>query len=71
MSHKTDYFGRPMVKRLPPVKCSDCGRVVAAARTRRGKCLGCAKRPVATWSSWQPSSFPLSAAARRRGSLNV
>ena len=30
---KCDYFGRPMVKRQLPIKCHDCGRVVAAKRT--------------------------------------
>jgi uncharacterized OB-fold protein len=46
MSHKTDYFGRPQVKRLPPVKCKTCGRVVAAERVKDGACYGCAKSTV-------------------------
>jgi len=52
VSGKCDYFGRPMVKRLPHVKCRTCGRVVPGARTKGGQCLGCAKGKTSSWGSY-------------------
>ena len=46
VSHKTDYFGRPMAKRKPPVKCRIYGRVVAGERVKDGACYGCQNSTV-------------------------
>ena len=64
---RCDYFGRPMVKRQPPVKCRICGRVVAALRSVDGKCLDCAQVKRGTRGGYVKVQRPLT--GTRTGSL--